>query len=336
MSGASTALWVGLILLAAGLLSLGLLATGALTGAARDRRGIRQILHRYGKASATDPTGGRPAGHGAGALGDSQVARTALDWAGRVARKRGLEERLALRLDRAGLHVTPSEWLLLLLGGGVAGLIAGAVLFHSPLVALGVAVLAVAGPSFFLRVKANRRRAAFADQLPDSLRLAASSLKSGYSFVQALDALVREGTEPISSEVGRALAESRIGVPVEDALDQVADRMDSIDMRWTVMAVRVQREVGGNLAEVLDTVSDTIRERAYLKRQVHTLSAEGRLSAYVLIGLPLTLAGYMFAFRRDYVHPLYSTFPGVAMLTIGGVLLVAGWLTMKKIIKVEV
>ena len=124
-----------------------------------------------------------------------------------------------------------------------------------------------------LSIRIGRRRAAFGEQLPDVLQLIAGSLQSGFSLPQAVDAVVREGSQPAASEFSRALVEARLGADLEDALNRVADRMDSDDLRWTVMAIRIQREIGGNLAEVLRTTVGTIRERAYLRRQVQLRSA---------------------------------------------------------------
>ena len=141
---------------------------------------------------------------------------------------------------------------------------------------------------------------------------------------------------PISSEFNRALVETRLGVPLEDALDGVATRMNSADFRWVVMALRIQRDVGGNLAEVLSTVSTTMRERARLNRQIQVLSAEGRLSAWILGGLPLAFIVYLLLVRPEYLEPLYTTRLGVAMLVLSGVLLVVGGLWMRRVVKVEV
>lgn len=270
-------------------------------------------------------------------LGDSHIARSAMELAGRVASKRGLEERLALLLDRAGLPLKPSEWILIQ-GGVLVGTFAVlGVMSGNFLVAL---LLGTAGglfaPNMFLRSKAYRRQARFVDSLPDALQLIAGSLSAGYSLPQGVDAVVREASDPISTECARALAENRLGVPIEDSLDGIADRMGSTDFHWVVMAVRVQREVGGNLAEVLTTVSVTIRERQRLHRQVRALSAEGRLSAYVLVGLPIVMAAYMLTFRRSYIEPLYTRGIGSAMVTGAVVLVIIGSLWMKKLIKVTV
>lgn len=126
----------------------------------------------------------------------------------------------------------------------------------------------------------SRRRSAFADQLPDVLQLVAGALQTGFSLPQALDAVVRENSQPAAGEFSRALAETRIGGELEGAMNKVADRMNSTDLRWTVMAIAIHRQVGGNLVEVLRNTVDTMRERAQMRRQVRALSAEGRLSAY--------------------------------------------------------
>jgi tight adherence protein B len=163
-----------------------------------------------------------------------------------------------------------------------------------------------------------------------------SALRSGFSLPQAVDALVREGPEPVAGEFNRALAEIRLGGELEDALDRVATRNNSRDLGWLVMAIRIQREVGGNLSEVMETAVSTMRERGRLFRHVRALSAEGRLSAYVLIALPVGVAAFMFASRGDYIRPLYTTFLGVVMLVTAVVLVAVGAFWLSRVIKVRV
>ena len=166
--------------------------------------------------------------------------------------------------------------------------------------------------------------------------MTAGSLSAGYSLGQALDGLVREGSEPMATEIGKALAESRLGVPVETTLEGVAHRMDSRDFSWVVMAIRVQREVGGNLGGVLNQVSATMRERAMLRRHVRGLSAEGRLSAYILVGLPVLLAVYMLLVRPEYIAPLHSTVLGWLLIGVGVFMLAIGSFVMSRMVNVEV
>jgi tight adherence protein B len=200
---------------------------------------------------------------------------------------------------------------------------------------LGGAVAWV-GIRIFVRLKIGKRRTAFVDQLPDTLQLIAGSLRTGFSLNQALNGIVREGTEPTASEFSRALTEVRLGAELEDALDGVADRMECEDLRWVVIAVRISREVGGNLAEVVGNTVTTMRERAELRGLVRVLSAEGRISAKILIGLPFLLAAFLLLFRRNYLHPLLTTGVGIAMIGAGFVLLGLGSFWLNRLVRIEV
>ena len=306
-----------------------LLASLALLGRGnRDRRRTHDVLERFTTSPSNEQSEVRIA---------SPLGRTALELADRVATKRNLKDRSAARLARAAVSWTPAEWLLLQSGLSVGLALLLVLLGWNLLLAVGVgSAVGVLVPNFYLKLRARRRQRAFADTLPDALQMTASSLSAGYSLAQALDGLVREGSEPMATEIGKALAESRLGVPVETTLDGVADRMESKDFGWVVMAIRVQREVGGNLAGVLSTVSATMRERAMLRRHVRALSAEGRLSAYILLGLPVSLTLFMFAFRREYLEPMYTTGLGIVLIFVAVVLMSIGSLAMSRMVKVEV
>jgi Flp pilus assembly protein TadB len=268
---------------------------------------------------------------------ESSLARTAVGWTEGVLRSRGWEDKLAERLDLAAIGKKPAEWTVLQVCAGVVVSALLIVLGVPFLIAVPVGgLLAWAGTLMTVNVRISRRRTAFADQLPDVLQLVAGSLKSGFSLAQSLDAVVRDGTQPAAGEFARAIAETRIGVVLEDALDRVADRMDSDDLRWIVMAIRIQREVGGNLAEVLLTTVATMRERAQTRRQVRALSAEGRWSAYVLLALPIGVGGFVFWSNPDYMEPLYTTTIGVVMLVGAVIFMALGSFWMSRLIKVEV
>jgi len=187
-----------------------------------------------------------------------------------------------------------------------------------------------------LRFAASRRSRKFEAQLPQILLLISTSLRSGFGLPQALDAVARDAAEPAGKEFSRALAETRIGTDISDALERVATRMESTSMHWTVMAIRIQREVGGNLAETLRTTAGTLRERESLQRQVSTLSAEGRLSAYILIALPIFIFIYMTRVNYGYVSLLWTTTVGLFMSVGGLVALGVGILWMRQVVKIEV
>ncbi|MGN6333596.1 MAG: type II secretion system F family protein [Motilibacteraceae bacterium] len=255
----------------------------------------------------------------------------------RIVERQGWNRSMALRLDRADVRWRPHEWLLVQVAAVVVGMVLVALLGGHLLAGtvLG-ALLGGLAPVAYLRVRTRRRLNSFADGLPETLQLVASSLRSGFSLSQALDAAVQDGRQPLAGEFARALAEARLGSPVEDALDRVADRMRSVDFHWVVMAIRVQHQVGGNLAEVLETTVRTMRERAAMRRQVRALSAEGRLSGYVLIALPIGMFGYMFLTRRDYVDGLWTTGLGLVMSAAALLLTTVGWFWMRKVAQVEV
>jgi tight adherence protein B len=250
---------------------------------------------------------------------------------------KGLEAKLDKKLEAAGLAFRPAEWLLLhaAVAFGVSAVVfmlTGGSLLMAVLGWLGGAVAAW----MFLRFKQSRRLKAFNAQLAGTLQLMAGSLQAGLSFAQGMDTIVREGAEPVSGEFRRALVETRLGVTIEDALDGIADRMTSDDFRWTVMAIRIQREVGGNLAELMLSVAATLRERDYLRRQVKSLSAEGRFSAYILLALPPLVMLYEYMTNRSYLMPLFTT--GLGYLMLGGmvVLMSVGGFLMQRMIKLEV
>lgn len=251
--------------------------------------------------------------------------------------RRGTAASIALKLEQAGSRLRPGEWIVLRVCTVLAVAAVVSVAFRNVVAGLVVGIaLGWFGTWFWLRHKQHRRARAFADSLPDTLQLVASSLRTGFSLPQALDAAQQDGVQPMATELGRALAAARIGAPLEDELDQIAERTSSEDWRWAVMAIRIQRTVGGNLAEVLMTTVRTLRERAATRRQVRTLSAEGRLSAYILIGLPIGVAAVLLTFRRAYLQPLWTTTPGLMMIVAAVLLMGVGALWMRKVVTVEV
>lgn len=264
------------------------------------------------------------------------VPAAALQFSERVVRSRGRYEKIATQLEQAGMRLVPREWLLVKVGGAAIGLLVVGLLVSPILGVLAGAPLGWGACGLYRKFKASRRIRHFEEQLPESLMLVVGSLRSGFSLAQALIALVRESPEPVSGEFGRALAETRIGVGLEDALERTAERVGSRDLSWLVMAIRIQREVGGNLAEIMETAVDTMRERARLRRHVRSLTAEGRLSAYVLLGLPIFLGGWMFLMRGEYVRPLYTEPLGIVMLVFAVIMVVIGAFWMSRLVKVEV
>jgi Flp pilus assembly protein TadB len=267
---------------------------------------------------------------------ESAAARTAVGFIGQALRSSGAEQGLADRLDLADVNRKAAEWALLTLCGSAALVVALMLVGVNPLLSVPIGLVASwLVQHVYLSFRIGRRRAAFGEQLPDVLQLIVGSLRSGFSLAQAIDAVVRDGTQPAAGEFSRALAETRIGVELEDGLNRVADRMECDDLRWVVMATRIQREVGGNLAEVLKNTVDTMRERAQTRRHVRALSAEGRLSGYIVVGLPIVVGAWLTFSNPQYMSPLFTTPIGLMMVAGGVVLIVVGAFWIRVLIKVE-
>jgi tight adherence protein B len=244
-------------------------------------------------------------------------------------------------LERADLPLRIGEWAVLRLVAIVVGIAGGAVLLRGGAISttLGACLgglFGFIGPAFFLKFAASRRAKKFETQLPDVLTLIASSLATGFSLLQALDAVARDAAEPSAKEFSRALAETRIGTDLNESLEHLANRMESTNLRWTGMAISIQRQVGGNLAETLRNTATTLRDRESLRRHVNALSAEGKLSAYILIALPLGIFLYMTQVNRAYVELLWTTTIGYGMLGAALISLAVGVFWMRKVVIVEV
>jgi tight adherence protein B len=254
----------------------------------------------------------------------------------RFAESRGFSDRVDAELEAAGVSLRSGEFVVASAIGAIVFGVLGAALLRSSLLALVIAVVGGAFPTLLLRHALNKLADQLREQLPDVLTIMASSLRAGHSFLQSLDTVAKEITQPAAGEFQRVVAEIRLGRPAEDALEALAERVGSPDFKWAVLAVNIQREVGGNLAEILDTVADTLRERAMLRRQVKVLTAEGRLSAWVLGALPFAIGLYMFATNPAYIGLLFSSTYGIIMVVVALVLLVAGILWMRKIVNIDV
>ncbi len=257
--------------------------------------------------------------------------------AGVLDRNKGLEQKLETRLAAAGSSFKPSEWLLLhvgvVVGSGLLGMLVGG---GSIVVGILFTVIGFFLPRLFLSFQAGRRRGKFNTCLPETLQLMSGSLAAGLSLAQSVDTVVNEGQEPIASEFKRVLVENRIGLEIEDAFEGVAQRFDSKDFAWVVMAIRIQRHVGGNLSELLTTVAATMREREYLRRQVGALAAEGKLSAIILACLPPGFLLFLSFTNPGYIAPLFNTGIGLVMLVGATLWLCIGIFWMSRLVKVEI
>jgi tight adherence protein B len=285
------------------------------------RRSLAALMGRGGKKPANE-TSWIPAGMAE--AGD------------RLATASGFSGRLEAMLEQAELPMKAGEFAALTVLCAVAGGVLGAVLLTNIFFALLIAAGASLIPYVWLVRARKKRQQRMAEQLPDVLSILASSLRAGHSFLQALDQVAGEIKDPSASEFHRVVSEIRLGRSIDDAMIEMADRVGSEDMRWAVMAVNIQREVGGNLAEVLDTVANTVRERAYVQRQVRVLSAEGRISIAILSALPFGILLYLGVMNPDYVTPLFTTMIGRILLIVGATLMGLGIFVMTRIVRIDV
>jgi tight adherence protein B len=252
-----------------------------------------------------------------------------------VLRRRGYERGLNAALERAGVDLRPAE-LVVVVAGASMGAFAVGLLLNGPLIGILLMFVTVVLARLFVTLKANRRQAQFAEQLADTLQLLSGSLRAGYSLMQAIDAVAREADAPTSDEFGRVVVETRLGRNTNDAFQAMAERMRVEDFVWVMQAIQIHREVGGDLAEVLDTVGNTIRERDQVRRQVKALSAEGRLSGYVLLALPFAIGGIIFVTNRPYIAELTNGgLLGWGLIGMGALLMTVGTIWMRNLVKLE-
>jgi len=239
-------------------------------------------------------------------------------------------------LDRTADPITPAEWLAIRLGAALLTMIifTGFLPWWAGLPVGAGAGFALTGQ--FLRARIARREKAFAEDLPNTLQLVLSSLRSGFTLQQSIDAAVRDDEGPVAEELRRALSESRINGEFEDALARAGERIRSQEMIWLVMAIRLQREVGGSLADVMQTTADTMRERAFLIRHVRSLSAEGRFSAIILAALPIAVGLLLYLMRPEYVGALFKEPLGIAMLVAAVFFMIIGTLWLRATVRIEV
>lgn len=288
----------------------------------------RDLSGRLGAYGGEQEDGGR--------LSRIPLLRRFVSGAEDIARNRGFINQIETALDQANMPLRAGEAIAGIIGFAAVFGVMVMVFQRSPIWG-GIAAAVVLGLSvFFVQGVAARHKTKFENQLPDTLNLLSTSLRSGYSLLQAVEGVAAEAPEPTRREFGRAMNETRLGRSPVLALKQVADRMESLDFDWAVLAISIQREVGGNLAEVLQTAADTMLQRNRLRREMKAMTAEGRMSAMVLGSLPFFLFLFLFTSRRSYLQPMLDSTTG--LIALGGAfgLLLLGIFWLSKIVKVDV
>lgn len=270
-----------------------------------------------------------------GALAQTAILQRAVELTEEFAERQGFLTKVEGALERADLPLRAAEGMFFYLAGAVLMTLLAFVL-GGFVPGVAVALLALLLPPAVVNFLASRRAKAFQSQLPDTLQLLSGSLRAGYSLLQGVEAVSKEVSDPMGQELRRVITEARLGREVEDAMEAVADRMGSADFAWAVMAIRIQREVGGNLSELLLTVADTMVHRERLRRDIAALTAEGKMSAMILGLLPIGLGAFMWLSNPEYMSPLGSTTLGHVLLGLATVSGLIGFAWMKKIISIEI
>ena len=251
---------------------------------------------------------------------------------------RGFAEGIAVQLARADVKLTVGEYLAALVicvfGFGIVAY----------LISQGSWIFAMVGviggfmtPRIYVSIMQGRRLKLFSDQLGDTINLLVNGLRSGYSVLQAMEAVARELPQPVAGEFDRVVKEVQLGLTLEQSLQNMLRRVKSDDLDLVVTAINVPREVCGNLAEILEVISHTIRERVRIKGEVRVMTAQGMITGYVITGLPLALLALLYLLNREYVSRLWTSgICGWAMLIAGGILILSGFLIIQKIVQIEV
>ncbi len=320
------------------LIAIGIATSGSSSG-------ISARLERYasGKAEARTEAGG------SGTLSDLIQQSAALAQLNKVVEQRDFGANLARDLARADLKLKPSEFLMIW-GGAIVGvpllfLLLGFVLpaLQSPLMLLIGALIGFLLPRLWLSRRKASRLNAFNKALPDTITLIANALRAGSSFLQAVELVVRESRPPISTEFARVIREVNLGLPFEQAMDNMVRRVRSDDLELMATAISIQHTVGGNLAEILDSIAFTIRERVRIKGEIRTLTAQQRLSGYVVAGLPFALSAFLFVVAPKFFDPMFDKdvsvlgLPaGIIILAMGGVAMFIGFMLIRRIVDIEV
>jgi tight adherence protein B len=304
-----------------------LAAFGVLSIFVRERNDLDSALRAYSESGAKESDGSKA---------DTALVKKASDALAELAERRGALERLEQSLEQADIALRPGEAMFFYLAATLMSAALGFALTGNVIIIVAVIVLSFVMPGQILKMRIKKRRSKFQSQLPEMLQVLSSTLKAGYSLPQGLDAVSNEVPNPAAKELKRVMVEARLGRPLDEAMRDAAVRLDSDDFNWVVMAIEIQREVGGNLAELLLTVADTMTQRERLRRDVKSLTAEGRMSAYVLGVLPPGLGVAIYFMNPEYIRLLWTVRLGQVLLGIATFLMVGGFIWMRKMIEVDV
>ena len=268
-----------------------------------------------------------------------QIFRSAIlesPWLRPIASRMPALQDAELLLQQAQVSWSLPTLLLMSLGLAVAAGLATLVISRSFLVALPLAIMGSAAPTLYVRWRRNRRLGQFEELLPESIDLVGRALRAGHPLSAGFKMAADDGAEPVAGEFRRVFEEQRFGLPLQDSLLGMADRIDLVDVRILVTAILIQREVGGNLAEILDNLSAVVRARFTIRRQIRVYTAQGRLTGYLLALLPFMLFGILYTINPEYMSVLFTDPIGKMLVGIALVMQLAGFFWIRKIVNIEI
>lgn len=273
-------------------------------------------------------------------LSEKERARPLVEWINRHVERSSMGERISNNLSRADLKFKPGEYVALII---ISAFLVGFVLWYIGGQTIVIAIIGAAigsiVPNMYVKSQQKKRLLKFDQQLPDMLNLMVNGLRAGFSNMQAMEAVSKELPAPISDEFRRVIQEMQLGLTMEKALDNLLTRIPSDDLDLTLTAINVQREVGGNLAEILDSISYTIRERIRIKGEIRVLTTQVIYSGRFLSMLPVFVIGILYLLNREYIMEFFSPESGVCgiiALVIAGLMIIAGYFAMNKLGDIEV
>jgi tight adherence protein B len=274
-----------------------------------------------------------------GALREEEIADAQSAILGRMERsiaRQSFAERIRTDLAQADLSLTVSEYLLIRLGLVVLGFLLGYMLQRNVFVGLLVALVAFVLPMVYVSMRQRQRRLAFDSQLPDVLDHLVGSLRAGYGLLQAVEWVARQLPHPAGTEFDRVVREVQLGRSLGQSLDSMVRRIDSDDLALIVTAIKIHNEVGGSLADILETVAHTIRERVRIQREIMVLTAQQRYSGYVLMLLPIGLAFILFLLNPEYEMQLFTPGPTLCIPIGAGIMMIVGFFAMRRIVEIDI
>ena len=318
------------VLIIGGGLGLLLLVVGLALTFLGERSVVEERLGRYAEGTVASATGERV---------KRERGSIIADYLERAGEGSDLFDNLARDLARADLKLRPAEYIAAIVISILGFAAIGFVMSSSMIFAIAAAIPGALVPRAYVKMQEKSRLKKFDNQLSDMLNLMVNGLRAGFSTLQAMEAVSRELPSPINEEFHRVVQEMQLGIAMEEALDHLLRRIDSEDLDLVITAINVQREVGGNLAEILDSISFTIRERVRIKGEIQALTAQGRATAWVISAMPIALTALLFLINRSYIMQFFNPETrscGIPIIVLAAVMIITGFIATQKIVDIDI